>query len=95
MSDDDDESVVDFLKKRVAKMMRTNGYTEHEINARGNAIEFLYISFLKAGKNHWLSKQIPYLLKPDTMSNDEWIDYLDINWKMPALYSDSEVSDFN
>jgi|3_EtaG_2_1085321.scaffolds.fasta_scaffold74335_1 hypothetical protein len=94
MSDDNDDPV-DKLRKRLIRSMRSGGYTDYEIESRAVALEFLYTTFVRSGKNHWLSKQIHYLVRPDTMSNDEWVDYLDINWKLIGLYDDDNKEDIN
>ena len=93
MSDDDD--TIKKLRERLKKTMRTSGYTDYEISSRAKALEFLYTTFVRAGKLHWLSKQMYYLMRPDTMGNDEWVDYLDINWKLSGLYDDEHKEDIN
>ena len=87
MSDDDDK--VQKLRKKLTRSMRDSGYTEFEIRSREEAIEFLYISFSAAGKHHFLIKQLPFLLEPDTMSEQDWKDYIDLSWGWFGLYSDS------
>lgn len=93
--DDDDESLISKLRQRMTNMMRTNGHTEYEVEIRAQALEFLFVSFLRAGKNHWLAKQTEYLAHTGGLTEADWIDYLDLNWKYSGLYNDEEKEDIN
>ena len=87
MSDDDDDT---FSKKKkledmITKRMRSTGFTQFEMDSRAEALEFLFISFKSAGKHHWLMQQLPYLLEPDTMTTQDWEDYIDVSWRLHGL----------
>ena len=83
--DDDDNTKLGDLRNKVLKKIKNKGFTEYEIQERTEAAMFLFFSFYKLNKHWFLMKQIPYLMKPDTMSNIDWIDYLEISWEASGL----------
>jgi|TARA_R110000824_G_scaffold41331_3_gene123045 hypothetical protein len=91
--DDDDEDDAGTKRKRleelVAKRMRSTGFTQFEMDSRADALEFLFISFKCAGKHHWLMQQLPYLLEPDTMTTQDWEDYIDVSWRLHGLVGEA------
>ena len=92
MGDDGTNSKMDELIKRLLqKQLRKSGITQHEYDARIEAMKFLYSSFYCAGKHHWLIKQLPHLLEPDTMTQQDWEDYITLSWKWQGVIPDEEV----
>mgnify|MGYP003654153326 FL=1 len=87
--DGDDDPKTRKLEELVAKRMRNTGFTQFEIDSRAEALEFLFISFKSAGKHHWLMQQLPYLLEPDTMTIQDWEDYIDVSWRLHGLVGEA------
>jgi len=86
MSNNDDEKP--DMKKKLTSILRQNGFTEYEIRRRSEATSFLYASMYASSKHYWLMKQLPYLLKPDTMTEEDWIDYIEFSWKWFSLINE-------
>ena len=91
MSGSSDDGFLKKLRKNILQTAKSSGYTEFELRSRAEATEFLYLSLYRTGKPHWLIKQIPFLMNPDTMSEQDWIDYLEVNWKWSMLVMDEEL----
>ena len=87
--DDDDDPRKKKLEDLINKRMRSTGFTQFEMDARAGALEFLFTSFKSAGKHHWLMQQLPYLLEPDTMTIQDWQDYIDISWRLHGLVGEA------
>jgi len=76
------------LKQQIAALLKGAGYTQYEVDSRKTALEFLYVSFYFFGIVTKKSKQLKYLTQPDTMSDEEWILYLDVAWKDEGIVYD-------
>ena len=85
----DDDNPKKKLEDLITKHMRSPGFTQFEVDARADALEFLFISFKSAGKHHWLMQQLPYLLTPDTMTAEDWQDYIDVSWRLYGLMGEA------
>jgi hypothetical protein len=96
MSDnDDDDTKTDRLKQKLRKLLKVKGVTEFESESRSEALHFLYTSFYLASKHHFLNKQFPFLIAPDTMSEEDWIDYIDFNWRWYGIVAFDEEEYIN
>jgi hypothetical protein len=98
MSDkgDDDESASNKrLKQKLRKLLKDKGITEFESQSRSTAVQFLYTSFYLASKHHFLIKQFPFLIEPDTMSEEDWLDYIDFNWRWFGIVAVDEEEYLN
>jgi len=84
MADDDDK--FETFRKKMIKKAKSRGHTDFEIEERTVAAEFLFYSFYRLNKHCFLMKQIPYLIEPDTMSNIDWLDYLELSWQPCGLF---------
>ncbi|MBO68509.1 MAG: hypothetical protein CL398_09385 [Acidiferrobacteraceae bacterium] len=80
------------LKQQIAALLKNAGYTQYEVDSRKAALEFLYVSFYFFGIVGKKSKQLKYLINPDTMSDEEWILYLDISWKDEGIVFDDYIN---
>ena len=67
----------DDIKKKILDLIKNTGVTKFEIESRQEALGMLFSSFYTIGMHHFRTKQIKYLLEPDTMSEEEWIDYIE------------------
>jgi hypothetical protein len=90
MSDDSKDDKFKTFRENMVKKAKSRGYTDYEIDERTAATEFLFYSFYKFNKHCFLMKQIPYLLKPDTMSDVDWADYLELSWEVYGLFLGSK-----
>ena len=65
--------------------------TEFEVEARQAALKFLYKTFYSALNVRQHGKQVQALIEPDTMIDEDWALYVDLNWKSKGLI-DEEVN---
>ena len=54
--------------------------TEFERLARQQAMNFLFVTFPNIMLHREKTKQLKYLLQPDTMSDTEWAAHIDVAW---------------
>jgi len=62
--------------------------TEFEIQARQAALKFLYKTFYAVSNMRQHGKQIQVLVEPDTMSDEDWALYVELNWRSKGLISE-------
>ena len=82
----------DDIKKKILDLIKNTGVTKFEIESRQEALNMLFSSFYTIGMHHFRSKQILYLLEPDTMSKQEWIDYIEFAFTDIGLFDKESVN---
>ena len=78
----------DDIKKKIYDLINNTGITKFELQSRRDALEILFATFYKVGMQHFRSRQLSFLLEPDSMSNDEWVDYIQL------AFIDAELVDW-
>ena len=73
------------MAKKKDKKVSTLTTTEFEIESRREAFKFLYKTFYCVAHARKHGKQIQALVEPDTMSDDDWALYVELNWKSKGL----------
>jgi hypothetical protein len=76
------------MPKKKDKKVTSSMTTEFEIEARRAAFKFLYKTFYTVLNVTQHGKQIQALVSPDTMSDEDWALYVDLNWKIKGLISE-------
>ena len=75
----------DDAYEKILRLFKTAGATEYELNARREALEFLFILLHNLVTNDKIIKQTKYLLNTDIMSDEEWQLFVEINWPESLL----------
>ena len=76
------------MAKKKDKKVSQLTTTEFEIESRREALRFLYKTFYSAINIKKYGNQVQALIEPDTMSDEDWALYIELNWKSKGLINE-------